>query len=131
MLRTVKRALAIAVVGLGLGLAAPAGAAPDICLSNLSENCVVRPDFIGTGAHTYLRAVRWRSWNGNTAIGYGRLIETGGCCGPHFNDPAKIRLGLPAECGNRIWYSRMWVSFGRGFHRRYLHGEERWPCNRY
>ena len=129
-MRRTLRALAIAGAAFGLfGAAAPSNAAPNYCLSDFNNACLVRPNIIPTGAHTYMRAVHWRSWNGANAIGFGRLIESGGCCNPSFNQRAKVRLWLPGECGSRIWYSRISINFGPHLEKRYLHDEERWPCS--
>jgi hypothetical protein len=108
--------------------ATDASGSPNYCVGDARQECLVRPQRLFTGAHTYVRGIRWRSWNGSTALGFGRLIEVGGCCNPSFNDRAKIRLSLPGECGNRIWYYRLSINFGPHFHRQYLHNAETVPC---
>jgi hypothetical protein len=112
----------------GAATTTTARATQNYCLADFHGACQVRPSLVPTGAHTYMKNVHWRSWNGSSAVGYGRLIESGGCCDPSFNSPAKIRLGVPGECGNRVWYSRIWINYGSHFHKRYLHNDERGPC---
>lgn len=120
--------LAGAVLALTTSPSATAMSSPSYCLADFSNTCLVRPSLIPTGAHTYVKAIHWRSWDEANAVGFGRLIETGGCCNPSFNDRAKIRLSLPGECGNRIWYSRISINYGPRLDKRYLHNEDRFPC---
>ena len=122
----------MAAVVFGLGAAPSTASASYYCLPDIDASCMVRPSFIGTGAHTFLRGVHWRSWDQRSVVGVGRLIETGGCCGPSFNLPAKIRLAAPEGCGRRLWYTRIWVTYGAHYHQRYMRGAERRnPCTAY
>jgi hypothetical protein len=111
-----------------LGALGSAAASPPTCAGDLRGNCLVRPHILATGAHTVVRSIHWHVWTGSTALGFGRLIETGGATYPGFKKPAKIRLRLPAECNGRNWFWSMTITFGHNFGRRYLHNYDHTPC---
>jgi len=125
----VKGLLAGALIALTLVSASAASAQrPPVCAADLRGKCLVRPHILGTGAHTYVRGIRWRIWNHSTALGYGTLVEAGGYTYSGFKKPAKVRLTLPAECNGRLWFWRTSVNFGRKYGQRYLHNDNLTPC---
>lgn len=109
--------------------AAPTGA----CLAHYNAgrlNCGVRPRRIGIGALGLLDRTHWRHWGARRAIGLGHLTVSGGCCDPGLSARAKARAAGPVSCRGRRWYTRLTITYGRGYRKTYVRSEPSpTPCD--
>jgi hypothetical protein len=110
------------------GRASASGSTSPTCAGDARARCLIRPHVLYTGAHTYVRGIRWRVWNESTALGFGRLIELGGATYPGSKDRAKIRLRLPGRCQGHLWFRSTTITFGLGYEKRYLYRQDFTPC---
>jgi Ca2+-binding RTX toxin-like protein len=106
---------------------------PKSCLAHYKAgrlSCGVRPWRIGIGALGLLDRTHWRHWGSRKAIGFGHLTVSGGCCNPGLSARAKIRAGGPVQCQGRSWYTRLTITYGRGYRKAYVRGEPSpTPCD--
>jgi len=122
----VKRLLLLAsVCGALLASVAP-GAVAATCAGDNRGKCLVRPHQLYTGAHTWIRGIKWKTWTRSTALGYGKIVESS--LYASFVLPAKVRLRLPAECEGREWFWSTTIKWGKNYGRPYLRGDELTPC---
>jgi hypothetical protein len=127
-MKRVSAVLTIVAAGvLGTG-ASPATAGRTVCMS-APDGCSVRPHVIPYGAHAAIRRIRWKSWGGERAVGYGALrwgaTVTEPAAGPFA---AKIIMSEAAECEGRLWYSRQTIKIGRHYGRHLESNEAVGPC---
>lgn len=126
-----KRIAAVLLLA-GLGVFAwtvpSATAGRTVCIDALS-GCSVRPHSIPYGAHASIRHIRWRSWGGSRAVGYGSLKYAATVTEPAFGPyAAKIVVSEVAECQGRLWYSRRTIKIGRHHGRTLENNEAFGPC---
>jgi hypothetical protein len=118
----------VGAAGALFALAAPAIAGRTVCMDAL-QGCSVRPHSIPYGAHASIRHVRWRSWGGERAVGYGSIrwaaTVTEHSYGPYA---AKIIVSEAAECQGSLWYSRQTIRMGRHYGKRLETNEAVGPC---
>ncbi|HEY6549843.1 MAG TPA: hypothetical protein VIY71_01440, partial [Solirubrobacterales bacterium] len=82
--------------------------------------CAKRPVHIGIGALGLLNRITWRSWGGRLAVGFGHLTISGGCCDRGVSARGKVRAFRLEQCGQRRWYTRLTVTYGRGYRKTYV-----------
>jgi Ca2+-binding RTX toxin-like protein len=103
----------------------PGSAAQHTCLPRLGSrhlSCAQRPRRIAVGALGLVNRLRWRHWGSRRSIAFGHLTVSGGCCSPGVSAPAKVRASRLRECNSRRWYTRLKVTYGRGYRRTYVRG---------
>lgn len=108
-------------------------APPEACLARGSggqPHCGTRPRRIGIGALGLLDRTHWHRWGSRTALGFGHLTVSGGCCGQGLSARAKVRAADPVLCQGRGWYTRLTVTYGPGYRKAYVHNESSsTPCD--
>lgn len=96
---------------------------PLTCLAGTAAaevRCGKRPRRIGIGALGLVSRIQWRHWGARRAIGFGRLTVSGGCCEPGLRARAKMRATRRVSCNSRRWYTRLTVTYGKGFRKTYV-----------
>jgi len=103
----------------------PQGSTPKSCLAHYKSgrlNCGVRPRRIGIGALGLLERTHWRRWGSRRTIGFGHLTVSGGCCNPDLSARAKLRASGRVVCQGQGWYTRLTITYGRGYRKTYVRG---------
>jgi Ca2+-binding RTX toxin-like protein len=84
--------------------------------------CAVRPRSLRLGALGRLERIGWRHWDSRRATGFGRLTIVLGRRAPQSRVRARIRVSRPESCEFRRWYTRLTVSYGRGYRKTFVRG---------
>ncbi len=82
--------------------------------------CGERPRWISFGGLGRLEAIRWRHWGSRNAVGFGHLKLLKPCCDPRGTAHARVRASGRVLCDSRRWYSRLSVTYGRGYRKPFL-----------
>jgi Ca2+-binding RTX toxin-like protein len=85
-----------------------------------ATRCAERPHRISIGALGLVNRIHWQGWRSPPAIGFGHLTVSGGCCRSGLSARAKVKAGRLESCGSRRWYTRLTVTYGRGFDKTYV-----------
>jgi Ca2+-binding RTX toxin-like protein len=103
------------------------------CLAHYNAgdlNCAQRPRKLGIGALGLLDRIGWKYWGAGTAIGFGHLTVSGGCCQPGLSTRGKVRASRRQLCAGRRWYTRLTITYGSGYRKTYVRGEpSAMPCD--
>ncbi|HEY2334275.1 MAG TPA: hypothetical protein VGH58_04615 [Solirubrobacterales bacterium] len=102
---------------------APHPRPPGACLAGSKPGvlrCAVRPRNLRFGGLGRVNLIRWRHWGAPRANGFGRLTITSSCCGADASGPARVRAGGIESCGSRRWYTRLSVTYGRGYRKPFV-----------
>jgi Ca2+-binding RTX toxin-like protein len=83
-----------------------------------SVRCAVRPSRIRLTGNSVLKRLEWGRWGSRRGVGFGRLIINARA--GDLSARAKVVVSRSQRCRSRSWYTRLRVSYGRGFHRAYL-----------
>jgi Ca2+-binding RTX toxin-like protein len=106
---------------------------PRTCLARVRATevrCVQRPRRVGVGALGLVNAIQWKRWGANRTIGFGHLTVSGGCCDPGISARAKVKATRRLSCNARRWYTRLTITYGRGFKKSYVRGySSPTPCD--
>lgn len=134
--------LAATVLLVGLVLA-PAGSAggresargggePCVSTSIFIEKCKVEPKrLVALGARGIMRSIKWKSWGGNKAVGYGEFQYYAPAGDPDSGiGPVKARAKLfqIRSCGGRERYQKLVVNYGPGYRKNWQRGPY-FPCS--
>lgn len=105
---------------------------PRACLASSKPGplrCAVRPRNLRFGALGRLDRIRWQHWGSRRATGFGRLTILWGRRTPYARIRARIRAGRPESCDSRRWYTRLTVTYGRGYREAFVrHAISETPC---
>lgn len=96
---------------------------PSYCLARYrgtEVRCAERPRQIGIGALGLLNRLHWRHWGARGSIGFGHLTVSGGCCDPGVSARAKVRASRLETCNSGRWYTRLTITYGRGYRKTYV-----------
>jgi Ca2+-binding RTX toxin-like protein len=106
---------------------------PSACLAGSkpsAPHCAARPRNIDFGRLGRLSRIRWQHWGSARAIGFGRLTIIGHCCTGDSSAAAKIRASGLESCSSRRWYTRLNVTYGRGYRKAFLRrASSATPCD--
>lgn len=80
--------------------------------------CAVRPPRLRLAGRSILERLEWGRWGSRRGVGFGRLVINARA--GDFSARAKVVVSRSQRCRSRSWYTRLRVSYGRGFHRAYL-----------
>lgn len=96
-----------------------------VCATLLTGKCRVKPGQLILGARSVMRSIRWTSWGGNKAVGFGPFENVGGAGDPDGDiGPVKARAKFTQieTCGGRARYQRLTVKYGSGFNQTWRTG---------
>jgi len=96
---------------------------PSACLPRPTPGhlyCGEKPRWIQFGPLGRLEGIHWRHWGSRNAIGFGHLKLLKPCCDPRGAAHARVRASGRIVCGARHWYSRLSVTYGRGYRKPFL-----------
>ncbi len=98
----------------------PSGTKPQVrqpCLPAATRRlrCAVRPRSVDLRPLGLVQGVKWRHWGGRRTVGFGHLSTPGTCCLRPLDAAAKIKASGLQVCGSRRWYTRLTVTYGRGY----------------
>jgi len=82
--------------------------------------CGERPRWIGFGALGRLDGIHWRHWGSRNAVGFGHLTLLKPCCDPRGLAHARVKASALQPCAARPWYTRLTVSYGRGYRKPFM-----------
>jgi Ca2+-binding RTX toxin-like protein len=85
-------------------------------------SCAERPRRLSVGALGLVNHLRWRHWGSRRSIALGHLTVSGGCCAPGLSAPAKVKAMRLKSCNSRRWYTRLTITYGRGYRKAYVRG---------
>jgi Ca2+-binding RTX toxin-like protein len=92
------------------------------CLVNFAggrARCATRPVRLGFGVLGRLDGIRWQAWGSGRATGFGRLTRFGRDT-PNRVFRARVRVDRAEICDSRRWYTRLTVSYGRGYRKEFV-----------
>lgn len=91
--------------------------------------CAERPHRIAVGALGLVNRLHWRHWGSPRSIAFGHLTVSGGCCSPGVSARAKVKASRLQSCNSRRWYTRLTITYGRGYRKTYVRGaSSSTPC---
>jgi Ca2+-binding RTX toxin-like protein len=95
----------------------PPSSSPSFCLPRpvTGLRCGERPRWLDFAPLGRLKGIRWKRWGTRNPVGFGHLKVLKPCCDPNGLAHARVKATAPERCGARRWYTRLTVTYGRGY----------------
>jgi Ca2+-binding RTX toxin-like protein len=90
---------------------------PRFCLPRpvAGLHCGERPRKLDFAPLGVLEGIHWKRWGSRRPVGFGHLRLLEPCCDRHGLAHARVKAAALQHCGARRWYTRLTVTYGRGY----------------
>lgn len=105
---------------------APDRAGRAVCATLLDGTCKVKPRKLIMGARGIVRSIKWKSWGGQKAVGFGRFKYVASAGEPPSASVgptrARVKFTKIRSCDGRDRYQRLTLKYGPGFDKTWTKG---------